>query len=534
MLGNCRCYELYLLYLQREEKFFSRDITHVVTTRSLPTDQDRSTDTTGPSSATPSGQDASQPRTINPSLLDKTADNFVGASKSRFTFEVPSTRRVAATIADADTSKPTPAPAQVNVLQKAKALGIKIWNLEKLQRILVTMFEDGQPSHSHNTRSNATIVAPQPRAPKQNDLSQMIKNEQLHERGDRELGLGNSELIPLKGPHIYIRDMNEKTKPIMIREYPKVQRREEGEWPQFRSASSGKCPFVEEDSQSKQQAERERQREKERAALVKAKAQEKMDRRPLKSNLEEMKPPPRVARKEPLGESKSAGNSGASHTSHHLPPPTVEGTMKASLAFQRPGFVRGEPMASGMQQSNITSAIRSQMISSTAPVPGAKAGTSKEVHGLQRKVLERNNGPVGLVASQRMVDIAGTAARMGTANPRAAKQKAQEKLGYKPEPVLEDDGESEEEVKDTRKFSVQRTEKREPKPGYCENCREKFDDFDTVSGYSYRSTEVNDQTDSLGTAYSEPEAPQICNRQRELERIGRPSFHARSTSTCLA
>lgn len=316
--------------------------------------------------------------------------------------------------------------------------------------------------------------------------------------------MGNADLIPLKGPYIYISDMNEKSKPIMMREYAKVQRKEDGEWPQFRSASVGKCPFVEEDHQSKQYAEHERQKERERVTLAQAKAQEKAARRraPTKVNSNDMRPPTAITYKESLTESQSARNSGCPQISNQLPPPSPTGDFsftrapsyndpKSAFASLRPGFIRGEPMASGMQQSNITSAIRSQMISSTAPAPGAKAGTSKEIHGLQRKVLERNNGPLGLVSSRRMTDIAGTAARMMGNNPRAAKQKAQEKLGYKPEPIVLDEEDEEEEVAmDEKKSTVSRTEKKEPKPGYCENCREKFNDFDTVRfppTYVYRT-----------------------------------------------
>ena len=446
----------------------------MITTRQAPSDHERSTDT-GPSSTAASMQDATQPRTINPSLLERTAENLSGASKSKFTFEVAGSRRNLAVIPELEISKQP--QARVDVLQKAKDLGIKIWHLEKLQRILMTILEDKQPSHGHNTRSNAVNVAAQPRAVKHNDLSQMIKNEQLHERGDREFSLGNADLIPLKGPYVYIRDMNEKTKPIMMREYAKVQRKEDGDWPQFRSASQGKCPFLEEDAQSKRLAEREWQKEKERETIAKAKAQEKALRQRLATDKDDMRPP---TRREPLAESRSAGNSGGPQ--QILPPPSRGdfSNPKAPLMSGRPGFIRGEPMASGMQQSNITSAIRSQMISSTAPGPGAKAGTSKEIHGLQRKVLERNNGPLGLVTSQRMTDIAGTAARVAGNNPRAAKQKAQEKLGYKPNPDAGDDLEKEEPVKEG-KNAVARVEKKEPKPGYCENCREKFDDFDTVS-----------------------------------------------------
>ena len=434
---------------------------------------------------------------MNPSLLERSTKNLISASTNKFTFDPTGSKRPLPVTHETEFRK----LAQVDVLQKARDFGIKLWHLEKLHRVLATILEDGQPSHGHNTRSTGGSATAQPRTNKHNDLTQMMKNEQLHERGERAFSLANAELVELKGPFIYVRDINEKCKPIMVREYEKVQVKEDGEWPQFRSAGIGKCPFVEEDPQSRRQDEEERHREKERASLAKAKVQERAarTRASTKVSEEHMRPPAKAERREPLAESISAGNSGGA-LSHQLPPPPAasastftkpidSSNVKAAMLGPRLGFVRGEPMASGMQQSSITSAIRSQMISSTAAAPGAKAGTSKEVHGLQRKILERNNGPMALIQSQRMMDIAGTAARAGGTMPRAAKQRAQEKLGYKPEPVpaqvADEESEEEEEVqivKEAKRTTICRTgTKKEPKPGYCENCKEKFDDFDTVS-----------------------------------------------------
>ena len=58
---------------QREEKFFSRSVTHIVTTRSIPSDTDVSAATSVSSRAASVPAQSSQ-RTINPSLLDKSAD----------------------------------------------------------------------------------------------------------------------------------------------------------------------------------------------------------------------------------------------------------------------------------------------------------------------------------------------------------------------------------------------------------------------------------------------------------------------------
>jgi regulatory subunit for Cdc7p protein kinase len=122
------------------------------------------------------------------------------------------------------------------------------------------------------------------------------------------------------------------------------------------------------------------------------------------------------------------------------------------------------------------------MISSTAAQPGAKAGTSKEVHGLQRKVLEKNSGgPAsygGLASSHRMTDIS-TAAREELA---ARPDKRKERLDL----IEEDPSEREENARkaeNTRKARAvqqRKLEKRDPKPGYCENCQDKFEDFDEV------------------------------------------------------
>jgi regulatory subunit for Cdc7p protein kinase len=59
---------------------------------------------------------------------------------------------------------------------------------------------------------------------------------------------------------------------------------------------------------------------------------------------------------------------------------------------------------------------------------------------------------------------------------RAAKRKAQETLGHDPNNDAEE--------RHARKIAALRRRKpaeKELKPGYCENCREKFNDFDEVS-----------------------------------------------------
>ena len=386
-------------------------------------------------------------------------------------------------------------------------MGMKIWQLEKFGRILKVMGEhtDGelQSQHSHNTRSNAVNNS---KVGRPTDLSQLLRNE-LNGSVDREVALTTMDIVPFKGPYIYIRDMNEKTKPIMVREYPKVQHREQGAWPQFRSAARGKCPFVDEVKQSRRDTDKEEAKDREE---TKAHGVERADSAPPRTRAvaatetTKMQPPQQSGRKRPLAEMAHASNVTRRPT-QQLPADPSHGSSVENIFSQENslrrhpqsiqfGFHNGEPMASGMQASNITSAIRSQMISSTAAAPGAKAGTSREIHGLQRKVLERNAAPPMTVSAAPQKASAAdhlTALRSlrGVPTARAAKQKAQEnfvrgKLTHIHEDMTASEQEEAEEkakLKERNALKAQKGEQRELKPGYCENCREKFDDFEEVS-----------------------------------------------------
>ena len=369
---------------------------------------------------------------------------------------------------------------------------MKIWQLEKLQRVTNTMFDspnESQAQHGHNTRSNMPVKG----APKQDgrnaDLSHMLRNERLNGPSDLDSTVTTRELIPFKGPYIYIRDMDEKTKPILVREYPKPQCKEDGEWPQFRSASHGKCPFIED---GRLELERAKAREKE--ILTRAKAETQRAPRTRAAAAAEVSKPEvtqEITKKQPLKEAKDGVNpmlpAPEQLSAKELCPPPATTNIKIRPESRHnpnagpPRLFGGEPAASGLQASNITSAIRSQMISSTAAAPGAKTGISKEVHGLKRKVLEKNSGPVlsTMQTSQRTVAPSRVPGNINT----QSRRKAQEVLVH----IDEESTQSEEEEDVWIADEVQRGEVlnkhtvvKDPKPGYCENCREKYDDFDQV------------------------------------------------------
>ncbi|KAI4143117.1 MAG: hypothetical protein L6R39_004692 [Caloplaca ligustica] len=485
----------------REEKFFSREVTHIITSRSLPGDNDVKppTDTLGPSSIGSSAQQASQPRTINPTLLDRNleAQRQVqdAQSKPKFDFGTAIGRKVhAANIRELEPKK------TVDILQRARDMGIKIWPLEKLERIAKTMLDNraDEPSLRGSGGRGVALNAPLPTKAKQEPaLSHLLRKEQLNGLSDAANATGG--IISFKGPHIYVRCIDEKTKPILVKEWPKVARREDGQWPQFRGNSVGKCPFIVDPSSQRQEVERPK------AKVQQTQAQQVEEIRHTRQGRQatgaattvsrQLDNP--VARRQPLAESREGGNVMVStktratgQENSQAPPetrPQPPSPIKAASnipAATRLRFFNGEPAASGMQPSNITSAIRSQMISSTAAQPGAKAGTSREVHGLQRKVLEKNTstGLQATQAGQKSIDPLG-AARAERHIPlvRQTRRQPQERLIHIDEESTQSEDEEDawqQEAVQKGQVLVDQARKREPKTGYCENCRESYVNFD--------------------------------------------------------
>lgn len=360
---------------------------------------------------------------------------------------------------------------------------MKIWSLGKLDRMLTTMFnnETGEGAIlTHNKRS-ATTVSTRGR---DGDLSQLLQKEKQYGRTNQEW---HADMAQFRGYYVYIHDMDEQTRPVMIRDYPKVATKEQGKWPQLRPNGPGRCPFLN-DPASREQAVREAERVAKEAPRTRAAAAAKQANR-------EDTPAERPERRA-LAENNNLAHRRqrtlSTHDEGHVkpldPPKAIPikrttstdalplfGSAQASLRHH-PRFAGGEPVASGVQPSNVTSAIRSQMISSTAAAPGAKTGTTKKLNLLNRQVLERNSVPSNSSMSYNLNEVR---AAINNERPRTSKRKAQD-LAH----IREEEAEhSEEEEQRPRRVIATRKKKpveKELKPGYCENCRAKFDDFDEV------------------------------------------------------
>ncbi|KAF2001943.1 hypothetical protein P154DRAFT_431816 [Amniculicola lignicola CBS 123094] len=430
----------------REVKFFSREATHVITTRPIPAELESSSSTTT-SSTQAKG-------TVNPAQLETKKSVFDTALQKS---------------------------GHGDILYKARELRMKIWSAEKLQRMLSAMFntETGEQVTDAPTRRGAGGL--QSKLGRQADLQTLLQNEKINGPLDRDYSVANQDLIQLRGYYVYIHDMDEVTRPVMVREYPKVAKKEEGKWPQFRASGAGKCPFVDDPHHVRRaQQELEEKARVERVQTTRATvvprtraAAALAERRALGENnnlarrLSMNDQPSQQIDAKPLDPPKVVPTKRSN--TDGMPP--MFGSAQASIRAM-PRFAGGEPVASGIQPSNITSAIRSQMISSTAAAPGARVGNSKEVNQLKRKVFEKNSAP-STNSNHSMNEMRVALNQEPTQATRAAKRKAQETLGY-----IHEDEDEEKAVRRPALIRRRNTKEKELKPGYCENCREKFNDFD--------------------------------------------------------
>ncbi|EAA28657.3 hypothetical protein GE21DRAFT_9369 [Neurospora crassa] len=492
----------------REEKFFSIEITHVVTTRPIPPVkpvQDENQPVTNTQST------SEQPKTIDPSLLNRNGDSV----RRKLIFDKPSLRK--SSVQPQEETMPKPKARSTDILHRARDMGKKIWSLDKLQRILGMVLETDLYKAALLGRGHTPAAADRAKARQQTaNVLQMLQNERVHGPSDRDPTVVTKDIHYFKGPYIYVYDIEEKTRPIMVREYHRVADKKDGEWPQFRVASQGRCPFVEDyDPPERTRREKTQTKEKVVKAADAAAATEKATKTLQPPEVPSPKP---VTGKRTLKEMEAPNDRAtevvddAPETVESAKEPTPSVDFRSQNAFMshttKVGrLVAGEPVASGIQANKLTSAIRSQMVSSTTGVLGAKAGISKEVLGLQRKVLQKAGGPSLSQDSgvRRLAEIGVDAAQCT----RAAS------LGNPAKPPMpgiweDDEARKQEQAKKERKLRrtastpVPQTKPkpRDPKPGYCENCQDKFEDFDAhiVSRKHRRFAENDDnwaQLDAL-------------------------------------
>ncbi|KAI0829177.1 Dfp1/Him1, central region-domain-containing protein [Hypoxylon sp. FL0890] len=460
----------------REAAFFSIDITHVVTTRPIPSEKSVSRRDEEDTAAEKhpdqiqEEQEQEEVKTINPSLLTRLTE---ASTKRRFDGDIRS-RKTPSNVQVESLNQPK---RNMDVLLRAREMGKKIWSLDKLQRMLALLLETDPYVSAEIAYGARKTRDAETRTTEDRNLLHLLHKERVNGPSDRDPTVNGQELHYFKGPYIYVYDIEEKQKPIMVREYKKVTEKSKGDWPQFRTAALGRCPFIDE-----YEPRETRPQPKPKVQVTRAAAETKPVLQPPK-----MEPPKPVTGKRSLGEMENGhcrGSSVASldlfNSSKSALGQVVEARSQAFTGRAPSRLFGGEPVASGVQPSNVTSAIRSQMVSSTATTPGVITGLSKEVHGLQRQVLKRNSTATSQdLSSRRNAETSFRDEIPAKRSFSALSRTSSRKLEFVDEIGAGKESKSvSKPLPRAEKREVAPPKKADLKPGYCENCAEKYADFD--------------------------------------------------------
>ncbi|KAI0968302.1 Dfp1/Him1, central region-domain-containing protein [Xylaria arbuscula] len=481
-----------------ETAFFSVDVTHVITSRTIPTEDSSSRDN-GHSMAVEKAAtqpEQEQAETINPSLLTR----FSNPATKRKLFDADLRARAHRVLLQpTDSALKIPKKA-VDILIRARDMKKKIWTVDKLFRMMALLLETDlhrSVDMTYGRRKNNQAVQDEHRPVQDHTLLRLLEKERVNGPSDRDPTVLARELVTLKGPYIYVYDIEEKQKPIMVKEYPKASDRTKGKWPQFQTAALGRCPFIEDSEvrEAREAKEAKAAKEAQQKARARAEIQEsKVETKPVLQP-PRMAPPRPVTGKRTLGEMELSHNRQSSVTSVDFP--NLSRSFGENIDFSRKAFTSygatgrllgGEPVASGVQPSNVTSAIRSQMISSTATTPGVITGLSKEVHGLQRQVLKWNSQDH---SSRHTAETSFREDNL-TKRPPTLGQTSSRRLE-----LIDENAKEDEETDDSRsaRRAALRKKARDQdlKPGYCENCGDKYADFDEhIESPKHRKFAEND------------------------------------------
>ncbi|PWN47750.1 hypothetical protein IE53DRAFT_320669 [Violaceomyces palustris] len=217
------------------EPFFSRSVTHLITTRQIPVVLSENSDK-GKESSLKSAKVGAAERTKE---LNRLAFKSSGKGRISPTKSAPDNFKNKSIPLYSERNPfddSAPPPAANDILLKAQDFGMKIWRHDKLLTILKMLLDE--PS----------VPAAAATGNKQ-DLSQMLEREKLfgtHER-DPSAARGDYYYFPKNGFYLLVEDATMDHRPIMCAEYEYDRRNQEGKeppWPVLYGELEGRCPFT--------------------------------------------------------------------------------------------------------------------------------------------------------------------------------------------------------------------------------------------------------------------------------------------------
>ncbi|KAK7472870.1 Cdc7p-Dbf4p kinase complex regulatory subunit [Stygiomarasmius scandens] len=343
--------------------------------------------------------------------------------------------------------------------EKAKAWGLKIWDVKKLDSVLSRCLDQPTLFQSAAATTSKTVTAVS-----NSNLTRLLQNERIHGTTERDPTQKRHDYVYFsKGSYfLLVEDMRGELATIAAHEYPVPKRNaSKMPWPVLHCDPRSRGPFIPFDEKEKKRWEKLQQAEKE---LKRDQAEE--HRKKLR-RFEEV-----VRRKEAQQETKRGG-----------------GDLRRSVSMinlQRRDCVEGffDAQDHDVEASNFDSANASGYLASGTGAYMAASGNSIAITSTTGTTSTSNNPsrrslPTALrsLASQEVVTSRKAGGQKGSL------------MGPPPVP------ERQALLKKSKSTNTLRLSKREEgsKPGYCESCRMKFDDFKQhIKSSRHRKFAIND------------------------------------------
>jgi regulatory subunit for Cdc7p protein kinase len=346
-----------------------------------------------------------------------------------------------------------------DLVEKAQNFGIKIWNTSKLESVLQRCLT---PTSSLTSSRVMTAVAPTPTntASSQRSLTRLLESERLHG--------ATTERDPTQKRHDYryfsrtscfvlVEDMRGELATIAALEYP-LSKGRTGDWPVLHCHPHARGPFIEFDEKERKRWQRSQKAEKDKAL----EKEEKLERMQMRRE-EQKRRQAQARRTGDLRRSVSMNN--LHRQAAHLEP-ALDGLVDLDADYcDNPDSANASGyLASTGTGGYLAASGNSMGITSTTGTTSTAGFRSLQLPAslrgrIQQQVVTSRKFPTGAGAEKRDV---------GTMGPPAS-------IPERPANAL---------LRKSRSTNTLKLEKHEEgrKPGYCESCRVKFDDFKTVRG----------------------------------------------------
>jgi regulatory subunit for Cdc7p protein kinase len=390
-----------------------------------------------------------------------------------------------------------------HLVKKAIGFGMKIWSTSKLDSVLERCL---LPNTTDSTKSSSTLTSTRkiPAAPTlstsnnanahHRPLSQLLQSERFHGTHERDptQKRHNFQYFSRSSYFVLVEDLRQELATVAALEYTATKGcdgKPKATWPVLHCHPYARGPFIEYDEREKRRWERSQLAESKRGA-------EKGNKRPLVMRKKESKMQLRPKKSGDLRRSVSMSNlhRRAAHANAML-----HGMVDLDADNQDSANASGYLASTGTGGTYMAASGNSVGITSTT---GTTSNVGKSLRNLQLPAALRGRIQQQVVTSRKYP--------VGAAAQRA--QAKRDSIMGPPEQIPDRPTM----LRKSRSTNTLRLPKREEgsKPGYCENCRIKFDDFKIVSSGNPSSNASH--ASLFPIAYPRAQAPEVCCERRQF------------------